>query len=119
MIACGSNAYLKIMPNVAGMYFMRIINRISPPNMNIAAMIGTIFSVTEASLLVPPRKINPQSITRTTPTVQPGTPNAVLNVAPMEFDCTIQPKKPSASVIATAKKPARNLPKPPLNAVLI
>ena len=63
--------------------------------------------------------MNPQSTTKKIPTVHPGTPNAVLNVAPIEFDCTIQPKNPRAKVIATAKKPARNFPKLPLNAVLI
>ena len=40
-------------------------------------------------------------------------------VEPMELDCTMQPKKPSARMMATAKKPARNLPKPPLKAVVI
>ena len=33
------------------------------------------------------------------------------------MDCTMQPKKPRARMMATAKKPARNLPKPPVNAV--
>ena len=40
-------------------------------------------------------------------------------VEPMELDCTMQPMKPRARMMATAKKPARNLPKPPLNAVVM
>ena len=60
-----------------------------------------------------------QMATSTTPTTQVGIPKAVFMVEPMELDCTMQPMKPSASTIATAKKPARNLPKPPLNAVVI
>ena len=53
------------------------------------------------------------------PTVQPGTPKAVLMVSAMEFDCTMQPMKPSARMMATAKKPARNLPNAPLKAVVM
>ena len=37
----------------------------------------------------------------------------------MELDWTMQPIKPRASVMATAKKLARNLPKPPLKAVVM
>ena len=82
-------------------------------------MIGTSFSVTDARRDTPPTKINAQMITNTIPTIQDGTPNAVSIVEPMEFDCTIHPKNPSARIIAIAKKPARNLPRLPLNAVVI
>ena len=41
------------------------------------------------------------------------------HVEPIEFDCTIQPKNPSARVIATAKNPARNFPSLPLNAAVM
>ena len=41
------------------------------------------------------------------PMIQPGTLNAVSQAPAMELDCTIEPMKPSASVIATAKKPAK------------
>ena len=68
---------------------------------------------------MPPRKINPQIITRRMPTNQAGIPKAVSQVEPMELDCTMHPKKPSASVMAMAKNPARTLPKVPLNAVII
>ena len=57
--------------------------------------------------------------TSTTPMIHVGTLKALEKVSPMEFDCTMQPKKPSARMMATAKKPARNLPKPPLKAVVI
>ena len=53
------------------------------------------------------------------PTTQEGTPKAVWKVEPMELDCTMQPKKPSARMMAMAKKPARNLPKAPLKAVVM
>ena len=82
-------------------------------------MMGTIFSVTEARRCTPPRKITAQMMTRITPDTQVGMLKAVFMVEPMELDCTMQPMKPSASTIATAKKPARNLPKPPLNAVVM
>ena len=84
-----------------------------------AAMTGTIFSVTEARRCTPPTKMKPQITTSTMPTIQEGTPKAVWKVEPMELDCTMQPMKPRARMMATAKKPARNLPKPPLNAVVM
>ena len=48
-----------------------------------------------------------------------GMPKAVLQVEAMELDCTMQPMKPSARMMATAKKPARNVPNLPWNAVLM
>ena len=62
-------------------------------------------------------KMIAQMMTRMIPTIQEGMPNAVAQVEPMELDCTIQPQNPSATMIATAKKQARNLPKPPLKAL--
>ena len=118
-MACGAKAYLKIMPKVAGTYLMRTMRTMRPPSRKIAAMMGTTFSVTEARRCTPPRKMKPQMATSTRPTIQDGTPKAVCIVEPMELDCTMQPKKPSASVMAMAKKPARNLPKPPLKAVVM
>ena len=82
-------------------------------------MMGTTFSVTEASRCTPPRKMTPQMATRTTPTTQEGTPKAVWKVEPMELDWTMQPKKPRARMMATEKKPARNLPKAPWKAVVM
>ena len=82
-------------------------------------MMGTIFSVTAARRCTPPRKMMAQMITSTTPMIQAGMPNAVLKVEPMELDCTMLPIRPSARMMATAKKPARNLPNPPLNAVVM
>ena len=82
-------------------------------------MIGTIFSVTAARRCTPPTKMKPQMMTSTTPTIQEGTPKAVWKVEPMELDWTIQPIKPRARMIATAKKAARNLPKAPLKAVVM
>ena len=57
--------------------------------------------------------------TSTTPTIQAGIPKAVSKVEPMELDCTMQPKKPRARMMATAKKPARNLPNAPVKAVVM
>ena len=68
---------------------------------------------------MPPRKMTAHTITSTTPTIQLGMPKAVENVEPMEFDCTMQPMKPSARMIATAKNPARNLPNRPGKAVVM
>ena len=119
MMACGAKAYRKIMPKVAGTYLMRAMRTISPPARKTAAMMGTIFSVTEARRCTPPRKMKPQMATSTTPMIHVGTLKALEKVSPMELDCTMQPKKPSARMMATAKKPARNLPKPPLKAVVI
>ena len=45
-----------------------------------------------------------------TPTTQPGIPKAVVQDSAIEFDWTMQPMKPRAMMIATEKKPARNLP---------
>ena len=44
-----------------------------------------------------------ETIANTRPTTQPSTPKAVLQDSAIELDCTIQPKKPSAKVIAKAK----------------
>ena len=107
------------MPNVAGMYWMRTTSTTSAPARKIAAMTGTIFSATAARRRTPPRKMTPQRTTSAMPTIHAGTPNAVSNVEPMELDCTMHPMKPSARMIATAKKPARNFPKPPLKAVVM
>ena len=82
-------------------------------------MMGTTFSVTEARRCTPPRKITPQITTRMTPMIQEGTPKAVWKVEPMELDWTMQPKKPRARMMAMEKKPARNLPKAPLKAVVM
>ena len=82
-------------------------------------MSGTTFSVTDARRCTPPRKMKAQMTISTMPTTQDGMPNAVSIVAPMELDCTMQPMKPSASVMATAKKPARNLPNLPWKAVVM
>ena len=46
-------------------------------------------------------------------------PKAVWKHSPMELDCTMQPMKPSAKMMAMAKNVARNLPKPPLKAVVM
>ncbi len=80
---------------------------------------GTSFSVTAAKRCTPPRKMMAQMTTRMMPDTQAGMPKAVCMVEPMELDCTMQPMKPRARMMATAKKPARNLPKPPLNAVVM
>ncbi len=72
-------------------------------------MMGTIFSVTEASRCTPPRKMMPQMMTSATPTIQEGMPKAVWKHSPMELDCTMQPMKPSARMMATAKKGGKEL----------
>ena len=82
-------------------------------------MAGTSFSVTEASRWVPPKKIKPDSTTSTAPASQAGMPKAFSKAAPMELDWTMQPRKPRARMMATAKKPARNRPKPPGKAARI
>ena len=61
----------------------------------------------------------PQMMTSATPTIQEGMPKAVWKHSPMELDCTMQPMKPRARMMATANRVARNLPKPPLNAVVM
>ncbi len=43
-------------------------------------------------------------------------PKAVWKASLMELDWTMLPMKPRARMMATEKKPARNLPKPPLKA---
>ena len=118
-MAWGWKAYWKIMPKVAGMYWARITSTTQPPSTKSTAITGTTFSVTAARRWTPPRKIAPQMRTSATPTTQPGTWKAVSKVELMELDCTIQPKKPRARIMATEKKPARNLPKEPWNAVVM
>ncbi len=50
-----------------------------------------------------------QMTTSTMPTTQDGTPKAVWNVEPMELDWTMQPMKPRARVMATAKETSQEL----------
>ena len=52
----------------------------------------------------------------TTPTIQVGMPSASWKALLMALDWTMLPVKPRAKMIASAKKPARILPKVPLNA---
>ena len=75
-------------------------------------MKGTSFSVTEAMRCTPPMKMRAATAATMTPMIQPGMPKALVQDSAMELDCTMLPMKPSARVMATAKKPARNLPKP-------
>ena len=64
--------------------------------------------------------MNAQSAAKTRPTAQAGIAGpAELIALAMEFDCTIEPIKPSARIAAIEKNTARNLPKPPLNAFLM
>ena len=77
-------------------------------------MIGTSFSVTDAMRLTPPRKMNAAMIAQITPITIGGMPNAVLNDALIELACTMLPVKPSAKMMASEKKPARNLPNLPV-----
>ena len=82
-------------------------------------MTGTIFSVTAARRDTPPMNTVPARMTTIRPMTQVGMPKAVFMVSAMEFDCTMQPMKPSARMMATAKNPARNLPPLPLKAVVM
>ena len=119
IMALGLKAYLKIMPKVSGIYRMRMTRTTSAPSRKMAAIMGTSFSVTAARRCTPPRKMMAQMATSTIPMTQEGMPKAVLKVEPMELDCTMLPIRPRARMMATAKKPARNLPNPPLNAVVM
>ena len=86
---------------------MRAMSTTRAPTRKMAAMRGTSFSVTAASRCTPPRKMKAQMTTSTRPMTQEGTPKAVWKVEPMELDWTMQPMKPRARMMATAKKPAR------------
>ena len=77
------------------------------------AIRGTSFSVMAAIRLTPPRKTKPAMAATITPMIHAGTPKAMLLVSPMELDCTMQPMKPSANVMAIAKNTASTLPKTP------
>mgnify|MGYP007098957548 CR=1 FL=1 len=79
-------------------------------------MTGTSFSVTEAMRVTPPRKMKAATTASTTPTIQVGMPSASWKALLMALDWTMLPVKPRAKMIASAKKPARILPKVPLNA---
>ena len=73
----------------------------------------------EAILARPPTKINAENTAHAIPTISGLTPKAVWKEEPMELDCTILPIKPRARMIATEKKPARNLPNVPLKAAFM
>ena len=82
-------------------------------------MMGTSFSVTEATRWMPPRKTKAEAAATTRPMTQAGMPKAVEQVEPMELDWTMQPMKPRARVMATAKNPARKEPSLPRKARLM
>ena len=86
IIACGANAYLKIIAKVAGRYCARSNKTKIAPAKKITAMTGTSFSVTDAKRWTPPRKMNPQRITKIIPTSHDGTLNAVSKDSAIEFD---------------------------------
>ena len=79
-------------------------------------MIGTTFSVKEAMRETPPMKMKPAITAQMMPMTSFGIPNAVKNASLIEFDWTMLPMKPRARMIATEKKTAMNLPRPPLKA---
>ena len=83
----------------------------SPTTIYRMAIIGTSFSVTDAMRLTPPMNINPATTARTPPIIFVSIPNAPLKASLIELACTILPIKPSANIIETAKKPARNFAK--------
>ena len=118
-IACGSKASTKICAKAWPRLRKFAKMTTSEPRIYSTAITGTIFSVTEAMRFLPPRKITAAIAATTMPTAMPGTPNAFRNESLMELHCTMLPMKPSASVMATAKKPARNLPNLPLNRALM
>ena len=82
-------------------------------------MTGTSFSVTEAMRCTPPMKMKPATTTTARPMAQVGIMKAEFMVLAMELDWTMQPMKPRAKMMATAKKPARKVPNLPLKAVLM
>ena len=82
-------------------------------------MIGTIFSVKEAILEIPPTKTNNEIAAIIIPTIHGLIPNAVPNASPMELDCTAFPIKPNAKIMSTANVAARILPNFPVNAALM
>ena len=51
--------------------------------------------------------------------IHAGMLKAVAQVEAMELDCTMQPMKPRAKMMATEKKPARKVPNLPWKAVLM
>ena len=82
-------------------------------------MTGTTFSVNAAIRPTPPRKMKPAITAQITPMTTWGVPNAVLNATLIELACTMLPVKPSAKMIASEKKPARNLPNLPVKRALM
>ena len=73
------------------------------------AIIGTIFSVTEAILFIPPKNTNPAKIDIITPTNRGDTPKALLKATEIELACTAFPIRPRAKIQATEKKIANPL----------
>ena len=84
------------------------------------AIIGTIFSVTEAILFTPPKNINPDKTAKNNPVTTVGIWKALWKASPTEFAWTAFPINPKAKIHETAKNPAKNLAAfPPLNKVWI
>ena len=71
-----------------------------------AAMAGTIFSVTLASRPIPPKKTKPESTATTTPVIRSGMSKAVFMAIEIELDCTALPMQPRAMMMAMEKKTA-------------
>ena len=110
--ALGLKAAVKMLTNTPGRLRQLHTSTARLPTMYSRAMMGTSFSVTETMRCTPPRKMNPATSATRMPTTTLGTPKAVNMASLMELDCTMLPIKPRARMMATEKKPARNLPKP-------
>ena len=65
---------------------------------------GTIFSVILAILFIPPKNINEDIIPTNNPTKIFFQPKAFTKDTAIEFDCTILPIKPKASIIVIEKQ---------------
>jgi thioredoxin len=63
--------------------------------------LAAVFGVRSVpTLLFIPLNGMPQMMTSATPTIQEGMPKAVWKHSPMELDCTMQPMKPRARMMA-------------------
>ena len=78
-------------------------------------MMGTIFSAKLAIRRMPPMKMKPAAMKMPIPVIHGAMPKACEKASAIEFDCTMLPMKPSATMIVTEKKAASGLlPRPRL-----
>ena len=103
---------MKIATNAAPIFAPCAMMITSVPRMYATAMKGTISSVTDATLLSPPKIINAASTVSTPPVIAGGILNAACMLLAIEFTWLMFPIPNEASIQNSENNTASTVPRP-------